>query len=1145
MAQCNQWIRHGRQMYSCHACKAVLCPGCSGRAGRKRAPPRPSEPTVPEDAPQTEAREAPPTACATEPVEPSGGPSLLTLLRQFPTVRKVPLIQWIPEQAAQRYAAVRIAAVEWFVDAAEARVHPDSLEMLSRLAHAVPHLLLRRLDKMEQAGSNSEHATQLGLLRRRLSLAEQARWVELVEDALGQEQRASDRAAGSGDTPMRDAHADTEAQRTLEQATGAADEGDFRKAKRLLMGMRLLPPTEDTFTKIGQLFPPAEAAERAFAPLPPTSAAAHLARRPVHEKHVIDFVRACRRQAHPGPAGERNAHIATAMRCPRAALVLTRWANLWASMPLPLVARAPWLHMLGIGGDKGGGKARPIVFQEALFKLAAGTISRAEDRKVSTRVGCAQYAAGDRPGTTRMIWETEAEMAALPLDIYFGLDIENAFGTTRRREAHLEALECSTPTAQLQWNMWYGEAEQRVWVQVGNEWRSMLMQEGVCQGGCSAKQDFTLAFARAQRTVDDMVNVALDGAAAGTCGSTWNKRLYMDDECMRIGRAGWKVGLEATRAALALHGYKLRLDKTKAHCPAARVQPELASALSRELEGFAEFHVDGLPLLGRVADGEHSTIVSASGPLPGPVEARMAAARQLAASLHRVLDADVPGRKRGPVWKLTSLVLNKALSYDVCVSPPGRLRPHADELDALVAGLARRCADPGQVDAEQDWERALTQLRLPRTHGGLDLQAASSIAPFAYLSTVVSVVPGAVTNVSRALGGADAAEQAIAQLSAAGLLQEAARAQQLMAEAGVTVDAWGMPAAPGTPAGGLLDVGQAARAGIDLHHRRRAWLVRRADQYLASLTPEARAHHWTHGGDEGGLGFTANVAQDLSPWDDCEFVTNMRRRIRLPLVSRGDLCQHARRATRKQRSLGSEPGQRPAAPEGLCGAPLDEYADHAVQCMIGGDHTALHDAACDELAAMHQQAGLRARREVYVPQLATQCKTEPRADIAAWGTVVLPVVRLDFTVVSPWAARNAEPAKLQPAEAARRAENAKATEYGARAGISLKGVAMEAGGRHGPQLAEHMRLLASLARRRDGLAGREPRRHLRCWQQRLAVLLGRFTAQAVTTALGGCTLTFGGVGAAPQAVRLRAGPQHSTSTAASHAGRAFAPNPFF
>ena len=42
--------------------------------------------------------------------------------------------------------------------------------------------------------------------------------------------------------------------------------------------------------------------------------------------------------------------------------------------------------MLGIGGGKGEGKARPIVSQECLFKLAAGCVERAERRRVATRI---------------------------------------------------------------------------------------------------------------------------------------------------------------------------------------------------------------------------------------------------------------------------------------------------------------------------------------------------------------------------------------------------------------------------------------------------------------------------------------------------------------------------------------------------------------------------------------------------------------------------------------------------------------------------------------------------------------------------------------------------------------------------------------
>ena len=519
-------------------------------------------------------------------------------------------------------------------------------------------------------------------------------------------------------------------------------------------------------------------------------------------------------------------------------------------------------------------------------------------------------------------------------------------------------------------------------------------------------------------------------------------------------------------------------------------------------------------------------MVSARGPLAGPTAKRMQAARQLAAGLHRLLDADLPGRKLGPAWKLISQVLNKALSYDVCVSPPGRLRPHTDELDALVSGLARRCADPGRTDSEHEWQRALASLRLPRRHGGLDLPSASAIAPFAYLSTIVAVVPGAVSALAGRHGSPAAAERTLSKLASAGLLAEADSAQRAMVDQGVVVDAWGMPARRDTESPTQLDVYQVAKAGINFYHRRRAWLLRRADHLLEQQPPGQRAHHWTHGGEEGGLGFFASATVDLAPWDDCEFVVNMRRRLRLKLVQRGDLCQHLRRAARKQ------PTGDLCNP-GTCAAALDEFGDHPVQCMIGGDHTAMHDAACDEIALMHQQAGLCARREVHVPQLATASKTEPRADIVAWGAVALPVVRFDLTVISPWASRNMEASRTAPGEAARRAEQSKCKEYGSKAGISVCGLAIEAGGRHGPRLSEHLRLLASLARRRDGLAGREPRHHLRQWRQRLAVLLGRFTAQTVTAALGGCTMSFGMAGGATSARQsLRVGPvRRAASTA--------------
>ena len=859
-----------------------MCPNCAGRSGRRRAPPRPSDPSQSQNQEQAlPAQEAGP-ALLPPPTTVNPLEGCLGLLRSLPTIRRCPLVHWVPEQVAQRYAEIRISAVEHLIDAIDARAHPDDIELRSRMALAIPHLLLRYAWEPQTGGNDPQAetpSTQLAAIRSRLAMAEQDQWIPLLLEAWQDEGRKVDELSAMRTGPQRDAHLDATQWETYRQAALAADTGDLRKAKRLLMGMRLLPATTETYDKIVALFPEPNAAEAAFDPHPPIAAVKH-PRAPVHAKHVVDFVRSCERQAHAGPAGERNAHISTAMRCPRAANTLARWANLWATAAIPLQARIPWLQMIGIGGDKGGGKARPLVFQETLFKLAAGCISQAEDRKISAQVGTMQFAAGARPGTAQMIWEIESEMATQPNDLFFGLDIENAFGTTRRSDAYLEAIACSTPTAQLQWNMWYGGAQQHVWIQIGNDWRQTTMATGVCQGGCSAKQDFTLAFARAQRTADTKLAAALlhDGTASPT------KRLYVDDECLRVPRHVWRPALNAVREGLAEHGYRLRLDKTKAYCPAAQTDAALAAELTADLLGFAEYCPEGLPLLGKVADGEHYTIMTERGPLQGPTTARMEAARALAKGIGALLDAGLDGNTMGPAWKLTSLVLNRALSYDICVSPPDRLRSHTNELDDLVSTLARGMLDPAGVDTQDEWQLSLAQTRRPRQHGGLDLPSATTLAPYAFFGTAIAILPAATHALAQlSMRSPDppswdaAVDRALWCLEQAGFVSDAANAQTALATDGVLIDAWGMPTTPGTA---TLCIRQAARAGIDLRHRRRAWLIRRADLELAALPARVRSHHWTHGGEEGGLGFTANTSSDLVTWDDVEFQINLRRRLR-------------------------------------------------------------------------------------------------------------------------------------------------------------------------------------------------------------------------------------------------------------------------
>ena len=580
----------------------------------------------------------------------------------------------------------------------------------------------------------------------------------------------------------------------------------------------------------------------------------------------------------------------------------------------------------------------------------------------------------------------------------------------------------------------------------------------------------------------------------------WRKRLYMDDECLRVRRNCWKTVLTAIQAGLAEHGYKLRLDKTRAHCPAATCNAELASELRAELEGYATYEHAGLSLLGKATDGTQDTVITSSGPMRGPLQKRMDAARRFAQRLHALLDADMDGKKLGPAWKLITLVLNRTLSYDLCVSPPGDVLPHAVELDGMVAALARKCADRNGSCANEIWTQALDRARQPRQNGGLDLHSVADLAPYAFLSTVVSVLPDAAAKLCAPDGQRMSTERAYGKLEETGIIAHAEAALQRIQADGVIIDSWAMPRSVEMgQQHSSLDFRTLITAGINMCHRRRSWLQARAEAAEARLPPSEKAHRWTHGGDEGGLGFSANLTNELCTWDDEEFNINLCRRLRLPVCVRGEPCQHTRKRT-AGKAAGSRGPAQVAQQQTQCSAPLDEWGDHAVQCMVGGAHTAVHDAITDEIAKAQLAAGLHARREVYVPQLATPKKTEPRADLHAWGLAALPQTRLDFTLVSPWASRHLGNARSAPAQVAAKAEQAKDKEYGAAGGICILGLAMEAGGRHGPRLQSHLKLLASLARSRDGLAGREPRRHLHAWRQRIAVLLGRFTAYAVISA---------------------------------------------
>ena len=88
-----------------------------------------------------------------------------------------------------------------------------------------------------------------------------------------------------------------------------------------------------------------------------------------------------------------------------------------------------------IGGDRGGGKARPIVFEEMLLKLVTSSILRAHVSQVRRAAGSCPFGINHEGGAPEIAWKIDAKMAALPAKGFIASDIRNGFGAARRGDA--------------------------------------------------------------------------------------------------------------------------------------------------------------------------------------------------------------------------------------------------------------------------------------------------------------------------------------------------------------------------------------------------------------------------------------------------------------------------------------------------------------------------------------------------------------------------------------------------------------------------------------------------------------------------------------------------------------------------------------
>ena len=436
---------------------------------------------------------ATPPVAEPEPGKDESHERLLFLLSKIDALPKIQTIQWIPRGLDRRYAAVRLQTLDRAIQAAKANTAASTQKLWTKVALLIPHLILRMKPgyKEQEDGQGSIRDE----IRKRLAMAEKGATTEGSHRRPGKRKIAKEKKnEGPGTTDKEDD--------SFRRAAEAADRGQLRTAARLLRGSKLLPPTEATADAIEQLYQTSNEAQRrtdaAFiaAPLSPKC--------DVRQQHVLTHIRDAKRQAHPGPSGERNSHIASPLVSPRGLTVLTQWVQLCPDKKLDPAFTEPWLQAKVIGGDKGGGKARPIAFEEMLLKLVTSSILRAHVSQVRRAAGSYQYGIYHEGGAPEIAWKIHAKMAAEPTKVFIACGIKNGFGAARRSDAVEGAKRRCPVLGTIFANLWAGKGVQpTAWLNTPREDRPIRVRDGFLQGACEVPVAFALALRVALAEFED------------------------------------------------------------------------------------------------------------------------------------------------------------------------------------------------------------------------------------------------------------------------------------------------------------------------------------------------------------------------------------------------------------------------------------------------------------------------------------------------------------------------------------------------------------------------------------------------------------------------------------------------------------------
>ena len=1013
-------------MWVCSHCGIKLCPRCRTAAAK--------------DANPTPHAHATPTAdLATDTVTTPAAPALLSeLLAGMPQHPGLPTLARIPRGLSRRYARLRLQTLDWLLDAVDADLPVDTCAQWSQLARILPWLILH--DDRDNDTTHTHRIDQggeapVGARRRvvdRLHMAEQGQWHTLIRQAM-----AAENAHQRRDRPAAAKPPNHNSAQLFARVVKHALAGSLKAAKRLLLGTDTLPPCDATTKAVLELYKSAPEQTHATLPPPPSPGP-----RKVSTRDVTKKLRTLRTSAQPGPNHERNAHLQDLLLSPHGALTLARWCEAWRTNTLPPAVRQHWLFSHVIALDKGGGKARPILLQETLLKLATGTIIQMHQTRIQKAVGACQHGLGGAVGAPQVVWQVRAAMANQPYATFLGIDCRNAFGTIARPAVVAEADSQVPQIATMFRAMWHHVTPRMLIRQRDGTLTDHPVVDGLAQGGCDSQPAFCLGIGRALRTFHKKCE------QAHITVRTW---AYVDDVVLQLPAEHTIDAVRILDEVFRDIGLERRPDKCRWFVPGPNTTADYAAEVGAPAR-------DGLPILGSTADGAFRTIVSnqphAGATTTQPAQDRLTQAAHLASRITDLLHSECDAPVLHAAYKLVTGTLNQALSYDICVLPVADIGTLAEQLDRLVL-----CALRDIIGV--DWTATTEALiRLPRDHGGCGVPSVLDRAHTAFLSTILRCPP-AVTTTPQAW-------------SDAGVTAACEKSLEWLRTQGVWLDAWAM--ARDSPPQHDDTLTAHTLPTIPLPKRQPGWRQAIATFRAKTLRPAVQ-YLESRAGQEGGALLQANGGDMQVDLTDSEFRNYIRMRLGLPVCIH-QKCQHRANSDAAR----------------ACTQISDTLGYHALLCKLGGGLTSTHNAICSILLQAARAAGFSALKEQVVAELATTKRKEPRVDIDAWGLVAEPRVMLDVTVTSPFAQR------YESKSAVKCGEHRKDNEYPRKAGLSVTGVAVDVYGKHGAALQDLLTRFADLARQHEVDSGTQPRRWLHRWRVRIATEIARGCSRQINNA---------------------------------------------